>query len=159
MTDKKQQAQVFILIAIVALAILAVIVFLFIQGTRVRASPTVQEAFWQMGDSHVSTAVVGEEIAAHLIIQTKDEYVGSVVIKIRKDVSYWSDRDYSVKTLPLNLAGGQTIDLELQFVPDEASQGSMRGYFIEAEFPVTRTSWVMENSYPPRLRLESSLLD
>jgi len=42
---------------------------------------------------------------------------------------------------------------ELAFVPDGASAGRLRGYFVEISFSATHTNWVMKNSYPPRLKV------
>jgi len=116
----------------------------------------VQEVFWQMEGQKVTTVGVGVEVEAYVVVKATEEYVGSIVVKIRKDISFWPDSDYSIKTVPVNLIGGQETKLELSFVPDQASDGglrSLRGYFVEVDFSATQTSWVMENSYPPRLKV------
>jgi hypothetical protein len=66
----------------------------------------------------------------------------------------WFDSDFKVDTIPADLAGGDEKSIELSFTPDETSHGTitgLRGYFIEVEFRATRTTYTMENSYPPRL--------
>lgn len=88
-----------------------------------------------------------------MVIRATEEYVGSVVVKVRKDVVLWFDSDYHVLTVPVNLTGGQEKDMEVTFIPDKSSGGRIRGYFIEIDFEATGTKLVMENSYPPKLRL------
>jgi len=122
-------------------------------SVRVHAAPIVQEAFWQGDDQKFFTVRLGEKVEVHMVVKATEEYVGSVVVKIRKDIALWPDSDYHVSTIPVNLKGGEEKEIEVTFTPDEASRGSLRGYFIEIEFQATRTSWVMENSYPPRLRV------
>jgi len=156
MNKRARKGQVLVLIVLVLLAAIVIFALLSIRSARVRAAPTVQEVFWQVGDERVTTASVGDEVEAHVVVKAGEEYVGSIVVKIRKDVSLWPDRDYSVKTVPVNLKGGQETELELAFVPDEASDGGfrgLRGYFVQVDFSATDTTWVMENSYPPRLRV------
>jgi hypothetical protein len=125
---------------------------------RVRGEvPVVQEVFWRVNGQRVAVASVGVEVEAHVVIRVSQDYVGSITIKIRKDISFWFDSDYSIKTEPVNLMSGQEINLVLRFTPDQASRGglfSLRGYFVEVDFSATHTKWVMESSYPPRLRAQ-----
>lgn len=156
MSCRTRKGQGFILIIIVLLVIVVIFALLSTHSARVRSAPTVQEAFWRVGGQNVTEAFVGFEVEAHVVVKAKEEYVGSIVIKIRKDVSFWPDSDYSTKTVPVNLRGDQVTELELRFVPDQASAGRLRGYFMEIDFSVTHTSWAMENSYPPRLKVGTS---
>jgi len=125
---------------------------------RVRATPLVEEAFWLVDGQQVPAAGLGDDVKARVVIQATEEYVGSVVVKVRKDVRLWFDNDFTVSTTPVNLASGEEKTIEISFTPDEASRGGLtglRGYFIEVEFRATRISWVMENSYPPRLTVKA----
>lgn len=119
--------------------------------------PLVKEAFWLVDGQQATTAGLGDEVKAHVVIQATEEYVGSVVVKVRKDVRLWFDSDFTVSTIPVNLAGGEEKTVEISFTPDEASRDGLtglRGYFIEVEFRATRTTWTMENPYPPRLTVK-----
>jgi hypothetical protein len=136
---------------IVLLAIIVIFVAVSVQSTRVASTPTVQGVFWKVNGEEVTTARVGDEVEAHVLIKATHEYVGSITMKVRKDVPFWFDTDYSTKTVPVSLAADEVVELELQFVPDQASGGRLRGYFIEVSFLATHTSWTLENSYPPRL--------
>lgn len=147
------KGQILLLILIVLLGLVLIFGLFSTVSVRVRVAPTVQEAVWKVGDSIVSTARLGEKVEAQVVIQATEEYVGSVVVKIRKDITWWPDSDYHISTIPVNLVGGEEEEIKLSFAPDEASAGSLRGYFIEIEFQVTKTTWTMENSYPPRLRV------
>lgn len=145
------KGQGLILILLVLLGLVIVFVALSGVSVRVRSAPTVQEAVWQVSDQRVTAARIGQEVEAVTVVKAVEEYVGSIVVKIRKDTRLWPDSDYQVSTFPVNLRGGEDKELRILFAPDEASGGSLRGYFIEIEFQVTRTTWTMENSYPPRL--------
>jgi len=150
------KGQILILVLLVLLGLVVVFALLSRFPARVRAAPTVREASWSVDGQQVTTARLGEKVKAHVVIQATEEYIGSVIVKIRKDVSLWPDSDSQVSTIPINLRGGEEKEIELSFTPDETSRdglGGLRGYFIEVEFRVTRTTWVMENSYPPRLRV------
>jgi hypothetical protein len=88
-----------------------------------------------------------------VVVRASEQYVGSVLVKVRKDVSWWFDSDYSVATVPVDMVGDGEAQLKVEFVPDEASGGSLRGYFVEVEFSATGTSWTMDAGYPPRLEV------
>lgn len=141
----------FLLLFIVLLAVVVVFAFMVNESSRVQASPAVQQAFWRVNSHNSTTANVSEEVEAQVIVRAKEDYSGSIVLKVRKDVSFWSDSDYATKTFPIDLKSGQTTELELTFTPDQASTGRLRGYFMEVDFLVTHTNWAMANSYPPRL--------
>ncbi len=145
---------------ILAIILLLILGFIIISGLisifsgRNGSSPVVKEAYWQIDGQKASTSSLGQEVEAHVIVQATEQYVGSIVVKIRKDARLWFDSDFKVDTIPVDLAGGDEKTIELSFTPDETSHGSitgLRGYFVEIEFRATRTSWTMENSYPPRL--------
>jgi hypothetical protein len=144
-----------ILIFIVIILILAFVVFgllsAFFGGGR--PVPSVLEAYWQVGGRRVTSTFVGAEVEAVVVIKPSEQYVGSVIVKVRKDISWWFDKDYAVSTVPVDLRGDVERQLTLEFVPDEASGGSLRGYFIEVEFSAATASWSMDSAYPPRLQV------
>jgi hypothetical protein len=149
---------------ILAIILLLILGFIVISGLisfflgRDGSAPIVKEAYWQIDGQKVSTSSLGEEVEAHVVVQAAEQYVGSIVVKIRKDARLWFDSDFKVDTIPVDLAGGDEKTIELAFTPDETSHGSitgLRGYFIEIEFRATRTTWTMENSYPPRLAVRA----
>ena len=151
--QQSRKGHAFLLIVILLVGIIVALALLSTWLVRVRHAPIVQDAFWEVNRQRVTIVGVGAEVKAHIVIKATEEYVGSVVVKIRKDVAIWLDSDYDILTMPVNLVGGQEKEIELVFVPDKPSGGGLRGYFIEIEFKATRTGWVMENSYPPRLRV------
>jgi len=147
------KGQGLVLILLVLLAVFVIFGLIFVGSFRVRARPTVQEAVWIVNDQEVSTARVGEKVEARVVIKATEEYAGSIVVKIRKDTTLWFDSDYQVSTVPITLNGGEQKEMELVFTPNQASGGRLRGYFIEIDFQATGTKWVMESSYPPRLKV------
>lgn len=156
MSSRSRKGQAIILIVIVILVIVAVFALLSMNAAHVSSSPSVQQAFWRVNGSNVTEASIGDNVEAHAVIKANQEYVGSIVMKIRRDVPFWPDSDYSTKTVPVNLVGDQVTELELTFAPDQKSGTGLGGYFIEIDFSASRTNWVMENSYPPRLTINAS---
>ena len=156
--QKSSKGQVLILIILVLIGLIIVFGLLSALSGRNRAAPTVIEASWLVNGNEVTTATLGNEVKAQITIQATEEYVGSIVVKIRKDVASWFDNDFHMSTIPVDLAGGERKTLEVEFTPDQASAGGfrgLRGYFVEIEFGSTGANWVMENSYPPRLTIRS----
>lgn len=153
------KGQILIIIIIVIIGIILIVGLSSLLSNRRRNAPVVQGAFWEIGDQAVTTARVGQEVQAHIEIKANEEYVGSIVVKIKKDISLWTDSDYHVQTFPVNIRGGDTEDLTVSFMPDQASGGGFRGlkgYFIEVDFQASGTTWTMENTYPPRLTVTPS---
>ena len=145
-----------ILVFIVIILIFAFVVFALLAphfGGQ-KSAPSVLEAYWTVDEQRVTSARVGDSVKARVVIRASEQYVGSIVVKVRKDVSWWFDKDYSVATVPVEMVGGgEAAQLKVEFVPDEASGGSLRGYFIEVEFSVVGASWSMDGGYPPRLEV------
>lgn len=148
----KGQILILVLLVLIGLVLIFGVISMF--SARTREAPQVSEAFWTRRDQPVAVVTLGDGVKAHVVVQTREEYVGAIVVKIKKDVRLWFDSDYAISTIPVNLKGGDQKELVVEFTPDEASAGSLRGYFIEAEFKVTRTRWTMENTYPPRLTVQ-----
>jgi hypothetical protein len=148
---QKNSGQVIILIILVLLGL--VLIFALFSSISPRVRPSVPQAFWTIDNQRVTNAAVGQLVTAHVVVAATEEYVGSIVLKIRKDIRLWFDSDFQMSTIQVDLKGGQQHEIEIQFTPDQASGGSLRGYFIEVDFKATGNSWVMENSYPPRLEV------
>lgn len=148
----KGQILILVLLVLIGLVLIFGIISMF--SARTQAAPQVVEAFWTRRDQPVAVVTLGDGVTAHVIVQAKEEYVGAVVVRVRKDVRLWFDSDYGISTIPVDLKGGDQKELTVEFTPDEASTGNLRGYFIEVEFKVTRTRWTMENTYPPRLTVQ-----
>lgn len=152
MSGKSKALGPIIIIIIVVVAALAVVTILVV-SRRSRAAPVVEEAFWLVNGQRVADVAFGENVEAHLVFKPVEEYVGSIVVKIRKDIAWWPNSDYQVTTVPVSLRAGESKEIEVAFTPDERSGSRLRGYFIEIAFQLTGTSWAMESSYPPRLRV------
>ena len=147
-----------ILVFIVLILIFAFVVFALLSPHfgGGKPAPSVLEAFWRVDGQRVTFASVDDSVEAVVAVRASEQYVGSVIVKVRKDVSWWFDRDYAVATVPVDLRGGVERELALEFVPDEASVGrvgSLKGYFIEVEFSAVGASWSMDSAYPPRLEV------
>ena len=148
------KGQILVLILLILFGLIVVSGLISIFSGRDRGAPIVREAYWLVDGEKASTSSLGQEVEAHLVIEAVEQYSGSIVVKIRKDVRLWFDSDFAVATTPVNFAGGDEKTIEIAFTPDEASHGNvtgLRGYFIEIEFKATGTTWKMDDSYPPRL--------
>jgi hypothetical protein len=153
---KGQIIIIFIILIILGLIVISGLISIF--SGRDRSAPIIREAYWLVDGQKASTCNVGEEVKAHIVIEPVEQYAGSIVVKIRKDVRLWPDADFAVSTIPVVIAGGDQEVIDITFTPDEATHGGLtglRGYFIEIEFKATRTTWTMENSYPPRLTVKA----
>jgi hypothetical protein len=158
LTGRQTKGQILIIIVLVLIGIIVIFALASRSSVRVRATPLVREAYWTIDNSPVTTARVGDHVEAHVVIEAVEEYVGSVTFKVRKDISIWPDSDYHISTVPVSLRGGDEHEIEIAYIPDQGSGGGLRGlrgYFIEVDFQATGTTWVMENSYPPRLSVSS----
>jgi len=153
MKEKAQWGHVFILSVIILLAIFAFFILIPMRSAWLRSAPVVQQVFWKANGQNITAAYVGQEVEAYVTIKAKEDYLGPVIVKVRKDVAYWFDSDHTFKTFSADLKSDQTTELQLAFAPDSFSTGNLRGYFVEVEFPSTSTNWVMENLYPPRLKV------
>ncbi len=148
------KGQILIIVLLIIFGFIVISGLISIFSGRDGSAPVVKEAYWLVDGQRGSTCSLGQEVEAHLVVQATEQYTGSIVVKIRKDVRLWFDSDFAVDTIPVDLSGGDERTIELTFTPDEASHGSitgLQGYFIEIEFHGTRATWTMENSYPPRL--------
>src|SRR5512136_2382832 len=93
----------FILIIIIIVAIVIVSALISIRSTQIGSTPSVQDSYWIVSDKRSTVASIGQEVEAHVIIEAKEEYIDSVVVKIRKDISYLPDTDYATKTIPVDI--------------------------------------------------------
>jgi hypothetical protein len=120
--------------------------------------PEVEDAYWIIGSTKVTTAMVSDRVEAHVTIRAIDGPLeGYVTVKVRKDIALLPDTDYLVKTYQISVRNGEETDVSLTFYPDEASVGSLRGYFIEVDFTTWDKEWTMDSSYPPRLKASKGI--
>ena len=156
---KSRGAKGQILVFIVIILIFAFVIFALLSPHfgGGKPAPSVLEAYWTVDEQRVTSARVGDSVEAVVSVRASEQYVGSIVVKVRKDVSWWFDKDYAVATVPVDMVGGgEPALLKVEFVPDEASVGrvgSLKGYFIEVEFSAVGASWSMDSAYPPRLEV------
>lgn len=153
MRSKATRGQVFIVIVIIVLVLIALFVIIPMFNARRNSAPLVLAAFWQTDSKNVTVAYLGDHVELHAVIKASQQYNGSIITKVKKDIAYWFDNDYAVKTYSIDLAANQVTELKMTFSPDEASQGIMRGYFLQIAFSGAGTNWVMADSYPPRLQV------
>ena len=70
------KGQILVLILLVLLALVLIFGLFSTVSVRVRVAPTVQEAFWLVGDQKVSAATLGQKVEAKMVIKAAEEYVG-----------------------------------------------------------------------------------
>jgi len=117
-------------------------------------TPSLQNAWWTVDNQVVTEAKQGQTVKAHILIKAVGGRVkGTVTIRIRKDLALLPDEDYKVESFYIDLSEGQSVELAVAFLAAEKSGLSFRGYFMQVDFNSWGTSWTMESSYPPRLKV------
>jgi len=117
-------------------------------------TPSLQNVWWTVNDQGVTEAHQGQTVMGHVQIKAVGGTVeGTVTIRIRKDITLLPDEDYKVQSFHLDLSEGQVIDLTVSFSASQKSELSFRGYFVQVDFDSWGTTWTMDNSYPPRLKV------
>lgn len=140
------------LIVLILVGLFFVLLLVSVHPIR-RPSPIVVEAKWIVDSSSVTEISPDVAVEARVTVKAVEEYVGSIVLRVRKDIAVWSDTDYEVSTFPVDIAGGDQKELTVVFQPDQSSSSGMRGYFIQIDYQTTSTTWTMQDTYPPRLRV------
>jgi hypothetical protein len=80
---------------IIAFILLLILGFIVISGLiaifsgRNGSAPVVKEAYWLVNGDKASASSLGQEVEAHVVVQATEQYVGSIVVKIRKDARLW----------------------------------------------------------------------
>ena len=117
-------------------------------------SPSILSVWWTVDGIKVTEASVGSIVVAHVKIKAVNGRIeGTVRVRIRKDRPLMPDEDYKVKTFDIKVSAGNTVELKVSFSPDEASGLTLRGYFVQVDLITWDSSWTMESSYPPRLKV------
>lgn len=121
-----------------------------VQGTLV-----VESAWWTVNGRVVTSAIVGQVVTAHVRVRAVGGNVQEVVqVRVRRDLALQPDTDLVVNSFNVKLENGQSMELTVTFTASEKSGLSFRGYFLEVDFLNSQRTWTMENSYPPRLKVE-----
>lgn len=109
--------------------------------------------YWTVDGQVVESADLGDEVTAHVTVCASRAGVDDLLtIRIRKDIAAWPDDDFKVASFVVSLEKDEPREYIVRFTPDEPSEGSLRGYFVELEDAV---SWTMQSAYPPRLAVTS----
>jgi len=115
----------------------------------IEGSLEVVNIYWTIGNDVVSSCDMGDSVKAHIKIRALDARVEDrITICIRKDIPMWINTDVVTADFLVSLERGESKELVLSFIPDEASGFTLRGYFVEIEGV---TPWTMPSDYPPRL--------
>jgi hypothetical protein len=139
--------------------------------------PIVLKAYWSSGAACVTTAAVGEEITAHIVLSSNStaynplKVRGKVTLNLLKERPWWwgGSEIWKSITADVTLDPGQTQDVVYAFVVDEASSWTLDGYYLSAAFsgcdPLSEAfftdksvrwkdggGYAMGAGYPPRLR-------
>lgn len=113
---------------------------------------------WEASGSEVTAVPMGETATLNLLMLARENVIGHLEINIKKDVQYSRDDTVYSTSVPLSIDEGQNVSFELNFTPQEVSEGRMKGYFAEVVLD-GRTVYSMPSSYPPRLRVSKAKLN
>ncbi|KXA90015.1 hypothetical protein AKJ61_01680 [candidate division MSBL1 archaeon SCGC-AAA259B11] len=119
--------------------------------------PSVLDGYWTDEGSEITQTVKGNEIRAHVNFKASEGYLeGTAKIVVRRDISLWSDEDYVTKTESIDISKDETYDLWIDWTPQKATgEDGTNGYHLEFWWNGEK-KWTMDDSYPPRLKVESS---
>ena len=124
------------------------------QVTETEGYPVVQSAWWTVGGSSVTEVSQGQSVRAVIRIgSVGGRSVGTVTVRIRKDLAFLTDEDLIVNSYSVDLGESEYGDIEMTFTASEKSGFTFRGYFIQVDFNSWGDSWTMDSSYPPRLEV------
>ncbi len=107
---------------------------------------------WFIDSVFASSARPGSMVKAGVLIRARGNVEGTVTLEIRRDLKYLPDSVAARKNFYVSLSNGEERALYLEFTADRSS--SLRGYYMKVYFNGSPV-WEMENSYPPRLPVES----
>lgn len=140
-----------IILILVAIFVLVVLFGLFVSGRFFLPRPAVTDVYWTVGGERVYTTQINTRVKAHVFLATATEFSGEIIIKIKRDLRFWPDSELTRQTFSVSMASDSVREFTLEFHPDSVSQGQLRGYYVELDFPFGYGRWTMENTYPPRL--------
>jgi len=124
------------------------------QATQRGGTAQVVDAWWTVGGARVTQAGVGQTVRAHFSVRAVGGSVdGELTVRVKKDWVAAGDTDYMIGSTRISLQEGQVMELWIQFVPDQKSSLTFRGFFIHVDLSTWGTSWTMPTGYPPRLRV------
>lgn len=116
---------------------------------------SVSSVSWTVVGSPVTSAYTGDTVVTNVTLSVSNaDYNGPITIFIRKDLSLALDQDYASVNYSVNIPNGHPMLLSLTWSPADASDSSLRGYFVEVYAGSTKI-YAMDNAYPPRLTVSS----
>jgi len=142
-----------IILILISIFVLVVLFGLFISGRFFLPRPAVTDVYWTAEGERVYTVQVNAKVKAHVFLATGTEFSGEIVIKIKRDLRFWPDSELTRQTFSVSMAPDSVREFTMEFYPDRTSQGQVRGYYVEVDFPFGHGRWTMENTYPPRLNV------
>jgi hypothetical protein len=120
---------------------------------NLQSSPlSVFSVHWETEDSEATLVPQGETATLVLLLRAQENVIGHLEINIKKDVQYYKDEVVYTTSIPLNVDAGQNQSFEINFTPQEASEGRLEGYFAELVLD-GESIYTMPSSYPPRLKV------
>jgi len=111
-----------------------------------------ESAYWMVGDTIVTTCDLGDKVQAHVVVKAYEARVlgAPLTVRIRKDLARHYDDSFLKQNFAIDLERGESMDIVLEFSPDEVSGPVFRGYYIDVEGAI---SFIMPDIYPPRLEV------
>ncbi len=141
-------------ISLLALLLIIFLLFMIVSSIYSKqhsyATITIEEIVWINSDGiKINTARSNQLVQVKITISSLSKYDGYISFKVRKDTRFLPDKNIAYLKQFYSLEKGQKISITLSFV---AEKGFLtRGYFVEIDW--RNGKYVMENSYPPRLRV------
>jgi len=122
----------------------------------IEGSLEVVNYYWTIENDVITSSEIGDNVKAHIVLKAFDARVEDrITISIRKDIPLLFDTEVVTSDFLVSLEKGELNEYVLNFIPDESSDLTLRGYFVEIE---GFTSWTMPSDYPPRLSVDEEQL-
>ncbi len=110
---------------------------------------------WISGDKQIYSASEGQKITAVITITSKeDDFYGLIQVYVYKDLFFYPDEILNGRLYKLNIGMNEVKIIYFTFKLPEDFESNLEGFYIVIKEPHLEFKWVMEDSYPPRLRAE-----
>ncbi len=123
------------------------------------STPTLETSFhFEEDGKPVEEVDLSSKVVAWARLRCTKGYVkGQAEIQVKKEIALGTDIVYRRNTRVYELRQGDSMDLSLEFMPDQASGTGIDGYFVKLIFDGQEAQ--MESQYPPRLIVTKPVLE
>ena len=122
---------------------------------------------WYRTNARIHKASVGDEIEAKVMVKAVNGPVKkNVRVVLFEQYALWFPKTIAYREESLDLLEGESVMILVDFIPGDATDDGIllfrvRGYYVALQdfwlLGFANEPWRLEESYPPRLEVESSI--